>query len=104
MTKQATLSDVIYNAAEQAFEAVVTIQSVRGPLRYAASYHAPMTTEFEQAASGLIDRAERMHKLNRGMRAVSARRLALPPMARPRAGRTRAPRWLDRFLSHAHAA
>ncbi len=103
MTIEAHLSDVIYNAAEQSFEGVVTINTGRGPLRYAASYSAPITTDFEAAADGLIARAHRMHELNRGMRASHIRRIEVPTLRKP--SRPAAPtRWLDSLLSSARAA
>lgn len=102
MTIEAHLSDVIYNAAEQSFEGVVTVTSARGPLRYAASYSAPITTDFEDAAEGLIARAVRMHELNRGMRAGLVRRIDIPTLRKP--SRPTPTRWLDSLLSHARAA
>lgn len=103
MTMQAELSDVIYNAADQAFEAVVTIQSTSGPLRYAASFPAPITTDFDAASEGLIERANRMHRLNRGMRAA-ARKVVLPAQWRPRNGRPAPSRWIESLLGRARAA
>lgn len=51
------MSDVIYNAAEQAFEARVTIQSDAVHVRYACSLRAPITTSFEEAARRLRNNA-----------------------------------------------
>ncbi|MGR3502199.1 hypothetical protein [Pseudaestuariivita sp.] len=104
MTVQAELSDVIYNAAEQAFEAVVTLPTSRGPLRYAASFPAPITLDFDAATAGLVTHAERMHRLNRGMRAGAARRMSLPKPLPRRDGRQAYGQWLETLITKARAA
>lgn len=75
------LSDVIYNAATQSFEALVTVHDPNGARRYACAIDAPITMEFEDAAAGLATQAIRRH--GRGRRdkvympiATTARRRA----------------------------
>ncbi|MGP6088463.1 hypothetical protein [Antarctobacter jejuensis] len=51
------IDQVRYNAAEQCFEALVTVVTPQGILRIASQYAAPITTEFEEAARGLWIRA-----------------------------------------------
>ncbi|MEO0766064.1 MAG: orotidine 5-phosphate decarboxylase [Pseudomonadota bacterium] len=54
-------SDVIYNAANQTFEALVTVHDASGARRYACAIHAPIDMEFEDAARGLSTQAIRRH-------------------------------------------
>jgi hypothetical protein len=51
------IDQVRYNAAEQCFEALVTVVTPQGLLRVASQYPAPVTTDFEEAARGLWMRA-----------------------------------------------
>ena len=51
------IDQVRYNAAEQCFEALVTVVPPQGLLRVASQYAAPVTTDFEEAARGLWMRA-----------------------------------------------
>ncbi|MEL6617764.1 MAG: orotidine 5-phosphate decarboxylase [Pseudomonadota bacterium] len=55
------LSDVIYNAATQAFEALVTVHDPRGGRSYACAIDAPISMTFENAADGLARQAVRRH-------------------------------------------
>lgn len=64
-TRQIQMNDVIYNAAEQCFEAVVTVHDGDSLRKYACSINAPMSTSFADAAKGLSTQAERRH-LGRG--------------------------------------
>lgn len=54
-------SDVIYNAANQTFEALVTVHDQSGARRYACAISAPIDMEFENAAKGLSTQAMRRH-------------------------------------------
>jgi len=54
-------SDVIYNAANQTFEALVTVHDVSEARRYACAISAPIDMEFEDAAKGLSTQAMRRH-------------------------------------------
>lgn len=55
------LSDVIYNAATQSFEALVTVHDASGERSYACAINAPITMAFEDAAEGLATQAMRRH-------------------------------------------
>ena len=48
------ISDVTYNAAEQAFEAMVTFHTGTGITRVPSRLEAPLDTDFETAAKGLM--------------------------------------------------
>lgn len=54
-------SDVIYNAATQRFEALVTVHDHSGARRYACAISAPIDMAFEEAAKGLSIQAMRRH-------------------------------------------
>ena len=55
------LNDVIYNAATQSFEALVTVHDASGQQRYACAIDAPIDMEFRDAAKGLSRQALRRH-------------------------------------------
>lgn len=55
------LKDVIYNAATQSFEALVTVHDGSNKRRYACSINAPIDMEFDDAARGLATQALRRH-------------------------------------------
>ena len=59
------LSDVIYNAATQSFEALVTLHDDRGARSYACAIDAPIEMNFEDAATGLATQAMRRHSSGR---------------------------------------
>lgn len=95
LRQQIEMSDVIYNAAEQAFEARVTIHSDTARVRYACSLPAPITTSFEEAARGL--RREAFRQARSGAHNASYMRPVLTENAS---------RWPERIASSfgAHAA
>lgn len=64
-TRPIQMTDVMYNAAEQCFEAVVTVHDGGLSRKYACSINAPISTSFAEAARGLSKQAERRH-LGRG--------------------------------------
>jgi hypothetical protein len=66
-TYKTELSDVIYNAAEQSFEARVTVHGASGARSYACSIPAPIDLSFEDAAKGLATQALRKHGTPRGL-------------------------------------
>ena len=66
-TRQIQMNDVIYNAAEQCFEALVTVHDGDRSRKYACAINAPMTMSFDQAAKGLTKQAERRHLSRGGM-------------------------------------
>lgn len=80
------LSDVIYNAANQTFEALVTVHDADATRRYACAIDAPIDMDFEIAAAGLTTQALRRH--SRGQ--VNSVQAPLP--VTQRAGRPTPPR------------
>ncbi len=70
---QTELSNVIYNAAEQAFEAKVTLHEGDRCFSYACAINAPITMSFEDAAKGLARQALRKHGAPHGLRGFMAR-------------------------------
>ena len=95
-TRPIQMNDVIYNAAEQCFEALVTVHDGDSARKYACSIHAPMSTRFEEAAAGLRKQAERRHTGRGGV--FSELQL---DTASPRAGRQRfdAKTWLAHVVT-----
>lgn len=71
------LSDVIYNAATQTFEAVATVHDRRGARTYACAIDAPIEMEFKDAAAALAAQARRRHQAGR------ADSVHLPPVSDP---------------------
>ena len=61
-TYKTELSDVIYNAANQAFEALVTVRDFGHTHKYPCAITAPITMDFKDAAEGLTRQANRRHK------------------------------------------
>lgn len=95
-TYQTQLSDVIYNASTQCFEALVTLHDGGKARRYACAINAPITMTFKDAASGLTKQAQRRHETRHGLGShFSAAR------ARPRAGRMGLDpvRWLESLMN-----
>ena len=93
------LSDVIYNAASQTFETLVTITEGNREKRYPCAIEAPITMSFEQAAMGLEKQALRSHGTGRGLFSK-----ILPRHAAVRAGRASFdPQiWLDQLGLYTH--
>ncbi|MEL7100304.1 MAG: orotidine 5-phosphate decarboxylase [Pseudomonadota bacterium] len=85
------LSEVVYNAATQSFEARATVYAPEGARVYACAIDAPITMTFADAASGLSKQALRRHTARGGLRA----RIIAP--ARAVAARARARRRMDPF-------
>lgn len=75
------LTDVVYNASNQSFEALVTVHDIVGISRYACAIQSPIDTEFEIAAAGLAKQALRRHV--RGQRDS----VQIPARVASRAGR-----------------
>lgn len=91
------LSDVIYNAAEQTFEALVTLHRDGTARKYACAINAPITMSFEQAAEGLKKQAIRRDRQGAGLYSERVHRAA-----RQRAGRPRFDprRWLESLVAY----
>jgi hypothetical protein len=84
MTQTSTqLRDVTYNASNQCFEALVTVQCAGASKTYPCSIEAPLTMSFEKAAEGLRKQALRRDEKSEGMYSQMQHR------ANVRAGRAR---------------
>jgi hypothetical protein len=70
------ISDVMYNAATQCFEAMVTVDTGTRTAKYPCEIEAPITMSFEQAAAGLKTQALRRHKTRSGMYSQMRRHVA----------------------------
>ncbi len=90
------LTEVIYNAATQSFESLVTVHDGDRSRKYACAIAAPITMSFENAADGLARQALRRHKNNKDL--YSEIKYQMPV---PRAGRQRFDprRWLENLLA-----
>lgn len=76
------MSDVIYNACTQCFEALVTVNTGQRTSKYPCAIEAPITMSFADASKGLATQAMRRHEGRSGLR--SQMRLHAPGL---RAGR-----------------
>jgi len=94
-TKPIQLSDVIYNAANQSFEALVTVYEDDVSSKYPCAINAPITMSFEDAAAGLKTQALRRHTPRAGTYSHTVR--YVPPQ---RAGRPAFDpvRWLESIV------
>ncbi|MGB3247005.1 MAG: orotidine 5-phosphate decarboxylase [Sulfitobacter sp.] len=94
-TRPIQLTDVIYNAANQSFEALVTVYDGDTTHKFACAIDAPITMTFEDAAVGLSTQALRRYKTRRGTRSQ-----VIPYTPSQRAGRqARDPLlWLERLM------
>tara|TARA_R110002049_G_scaffold117332_7_gene270776 strand:- start:3998 stop:4312 length:315 start_codon:yes stop_codon:yes gene_type:complete len=94
-TQPIQLTDVIYNAATQSFEALVTVHDADRTQKYMCAINAPITMTFEDAADGLTRQAVRRHRTGHGPSseilrqkpALRAGRRAFDPL-----------RWLDEII------
>ena len=60
-TRPIQLTDVVYNAANQSFEALVTVHDGKCSRKYACAINAPISTSFQDAADGVARQALRRH-------------------------------------------
>ncbi|MEO0939257.1 MAG: orotidine 5-phosphate decarboxylase [Pseudomonadota bacterium] len=81
MNPSVQLSDVVYNAATQSFEARAIVHFETGVRIYPCAIDAPITMSFEDAAAGLSRQALRRHQSGRGLRACIP---AQPARRKPR--------------------
>ena len=63
------LSEINYNAAEECFQALVTLHEPTGPVRVAADFRAPLNAPDELVRQGLIQSAYSDLYAGRGMTA-----------------------------------
>lgn len=66
-TRPIRLTEVMYNAASQCFEATVTVYDDLSTRKYACAIQAPITLSFEDAARGLATQAKRQHASQSGL-------------------------------------
>ncbi len=66
-TSPIQLTDVIYNAANQSFEALVTVHDNDVSRKYACAINAPINMTFQNAAKGLKTQAMRRHQTRGGV-------------------------------------
>lgn len=95
-TQSIQLSDVIYNAAEQTFEALVAVHQDGTSRRYACSIDAPITMTFKQAAEGLKKQAIRRDRSGSGIYSERVLRAAKLRAGRPRFDPRR---WLENIVA-----
>lgn len=74
------INEVIYNAAEQAFEGKVVIHDDAGSHSYACSIDAPISMPFKRASQGLVKQAMRRHGTQNGLRSYLERMPKLVPL------------------------
>lgn len=73
---QVMLSDVIYNAGNQCFEALVTVRMDDLTKTYPCAIEAPISMSFEKAAEGLQTQALRKNKQGAQMYSQMRRHVA----------------------------
>ena len=77
------ITDVVYNAGTQCFEALVTVMSDSKTAKYPCAIEAPITISFEQASHGLEKQALRRHKAGKGMHSQMRHHVANTRAGRP---------------------
>ncbi len=82
-TQKIEMTDVIYNAANQAFEALVTVHDFGRSHKYPCAIAAPITMDFQDAAEGLSRQAQRRHTRKLAAQKDAPRFVPLRP-AKPR--------------------
>ncbi len=79
-TFKTELTEVIYDAAAQAFQAKVTVHHGGMPVTYACAITAPITMSFQDAARGLAKQALRKHGAPTGLRSFISQVVTRPAM------------------------
>ena len=82
-THPVQLTDVIYNAANQSFEALVTVHDGDSSRKYACAIDAPISMSFSDAAEGLTRQAIRRHKSRGGIYSEVKRHVPAQRAGRP---------------------
>ena len=88
------LNSVIYNAATQSFEALVTVYAGTSSRRFACAINAPIDMSFKDAAKGLSTQALRRFNGNPGLSSVHPLGIPSPIV---RAGRSQPRKVIDAF-------
>lgn len=77
------ISEVIYNAATQCFEALVSVDTGARATKYPCAIEAPISMSFEDATAGLMTQALRRHKKRSGLRSQMRKYAPLHRAGRP---------------------
>lgn len=85
-TLKTQVSEVIYNAANQMFEARVTVHDADAVVTYPCAISAPISMSFERAAEGLAVQALRQHGKPTALRSIRQNALRLAVVNRLRRG------------------
>lgn len=88
------LNNVIYNAANQSFEALATVYAGKSSRSFACAIEAPIDMSFEDAAAGLKTQAIRRFD---GRGGLSSTHPLIKVQAQVRAGRTPPQKPVDAF-------
>ena len=94
-TRPIQLTDVIYNAANQSFEALVTVHNGDVSRKYPCAINAPISMSYADAAEGLTKQALRRDRSARGP--FSQRRSHVPSQRAGRRGFDPV-RWLEDMM------
>lgn len=78
------MSQVIYNAATQSFEALATVTTQNDTKTFPCAIEAPITMSFERAAAGLKTKALRASASGQGMFSQMRHRIPAVRAGRPR--------------------
>lgn len=95
-TQSVQLADVIYNAANQTFEALATVHSEGRTRKYACEINAPITMTFKEAAAGLTKQALRRESHRGGLYSEASVHVAHQRAGRPRFDPRR---WLEELIA-----
>jgi len=90
------LTSVIYNAADQTFEALATVHDGTESKRYACAINAPIEMSFEDAAKGLETQARRRHA---GTAGLASKYITARPMQRSGRPAQSTMDWLQKLIS-----
>jgi hypothetical protein len=93
-TQAVELNNVIYNAANQSFEALATVYAGMSSRSFACAINAPIDMTFEDAAKGLSTQALRRYN---GRTGLSSTHPSSIPAPSARAGRNQPRKVLDAF-------
>ena len=94
-TRPVQLTNVIYNAADQSFEALVTVHDGDNSKKYACAINAPIGMTFKDAAKGLKTQALRRHA---GYPGLASRFITPRPALRAARPSSKTVQWLENLI------